>query len=35
MAAARIEAQLKRLPAKAGVYLFRDGTGEVLYVGKA
>jgi excinuclease ABC subunit C len=31
----RIEEQLKRLPAKAGVYLFRDGRGEVLYVGKA
>ena len=27
--------QLKRLPAKPGVYLFRDGRGNVLYVGKA
>jgi len=27
--------QLKTLPAKPGVYLFRDGRGEVLYVGKA
>jgi excinuclease ABC subunit C len=35
MASDRIEAQLKRLPAKPGVYLFRDGAGDVLYVGKA
>src|ERR1044072_1975665 len=33
--ATELEAQLKRLPAKAGVYLFRDARGEVLYVGKA
>jgi len=26
---------LKHLPAKPGVYLFRDGRGDVLYVGKA
>ncbi len=33
--AARLESQLKALPAKPGVYLFRDRAGEVLYVGKA
>jgi len=33
--AAKLEDQLKRIPAKPGVYLFRDGRGEVLYVGKA
>jgi excinuclease ABC subunit C len=32
---ARIEAQLKALPAKPGVYVFRDGDGRVLYIGKA
>ena len=31
----RVKEQLKTLPAKPGVYLFRDGQGEVLYVGKA
>jgi excinuclease ABC subunit C len=31
----RVEDQLKRLPAKPGVYIFRDERGEVLYVGKA
>ena len=31
----RIEAQLKEIPAKPGVYLFRDAKGTVLYVGKA
>jgi excinuclease ABC subunit C len=35
MASEQIEAQLKRVPAKPGVYLLRDGEGEVLYVGKA
>jgi excinuclease ABC subunit C len=35
MASEQIEAQLKRIPAAAGVYLFRDAAGEVLYVGKA
>lgn len=30
-----MDAQLKGLPAKPGVYLFRDDDGEVLYVGKA
>src|ERR671916_187192 len=29
------EEKLKRLPAKPGVYLFRDSRGDVLYVGKA
>ena len=31
----RIEEQLKGIPAKPGVYLFRDAKGVVLYVGKA
>jgi excinuclease ABC subunit C len=35
MAKEALEAQLKRVPASPGVYLFRDATGEVLYVGKA
>src|SRR6187455_10794 len=30
-----LEDKLKRLPAKPGVYLFRDKAGDVLYVGKA
>jgi excinuclease ABC subunit C len=30
-----LEAKLKRLPAKPGVYLFRDAEGKILYVGKA
>ncbi len=33
--AKRFEEQLKRLPAKPGVYIFRGDGGEVLYVGKA
>jgi excinuclease ABC subunit C len=35
MAADRIESQLKRVPQKPGVYLFRSDRGDVLYVGKA
>ena len=31
----RLEDQLKALPAKPGVYLFRGERGELLYVGKA
>ena len=30
-----VQEQLKGIPAKPGVYLFRDDRGEVLYVGKA
>jgi excinuclease ABC subunit C len=35
MPSEQIEAQLKRVPAAPGVYLFRDEAGSVLYVGKA
>ena len=35
MEARRFEEQLKALPQKPGVYLFRDTSGNVLYVGKA
>ena len=33
--AKRLEEQLKSLPARPGIYLFRDARGEVLYIGKA
>ena len=33
--AERIESQLQEIPAKPGVYLFRDAKDSVLYVGKA
>ncbi len=35
VAAADLEQKLKRLPAKPGVYIFRDARGRVLYIGKA
>src|ERR1044072_1446945 len=35
MPSERVHEQLKRLPTKPGVYLFRDERGQVLYVGKA
>jgi excinuclease ABC subunit C len=31
----KLESKLKALPAKPGVYLFRDAGGDVLYIGKA
>src|ERR687884_670575 len=31
----RLEEQLRTLPARPGVYLFRDARGDVLYIGKA
>ncbi len=31
----QLETQLKALPAAPGVYVFRDGSGDVLYIGKA
>ena len=33
--ATRLDDQLKTLPARPGVYLFRDERGDVLYIGKA
>ena len=33
--ASKFEEQLKAMPARPGVYLFRDKAGEVLYIGKA
>ncbi len=30
-----LEDRIRRLPTGPGVYLFRDGSGQVLYVGKA
>src|ERR1041384_4636379 len=35
MPSERVAEQLKRLPTKPGVYLFRDERGQILYVGKA
>ena len=35
MEARRFDEQLKALPQKTGVYLFRDNSGNVIYVGKA
>src|SRR5437764_1087229 len=35
MPSERVAEQLKNLPTRPGVYLFRDGRGQVLYVGKA
>ena len=35
MEARRFDGQLKALPSKPGVYLFKDISGNVLYVGKA
>ena len=35
MPSEHVQNQLKRLPTAPGIYLFRDGRGEVLYVGKA
>ena len=32
---ARLEQQLEALPARPGVYLFKDASGSILYVGKA
>ena len=30
-----LQDQIKNLPARPGVYLFKDAAGEVVYVGKA
>jgi excinuclease ABC subunit C len=35
MGSDRLREQLKSLPARPGVYLFRDAAGDVLYIGKA
>jgi excinuclease ABC subunit C len=33
MASERVSEQLKNLPTRPGVYLFRDERGQILYVG--
>ena len=33
--AERVQERLKSLPKKPGCYIYRDGDGDVLYVGKA
>jgi excinuclease ABC subunit C len=35
MPAERVEERIRELPDRAGIYVFKDGEGEVLYVGKA
>src|SRR3954451_22647801 len=35
MPSGRVAEQLKNVPTRPGVYLFRDERGEILYVGKA
>lgn len=35
MAAMNFEEELKKLPAKPGVYLMHDAKDEIIYVGKA
>ena len=35
MTTAGMRSQLQSLPERPGVYMFEDGSGEVIYVGKA
>ena len=35
MISERLQEQLRALPSRPGVYLFRDGDGRILYIGKA
>lgn len=35
MAATTLQTKLKHLPVQPGVYLFKDGAGEIIYIGKA